>query len=234
MGRQYALFGSGKTGSKIPELLGAGEDYTFFNSGYRPTADRLAGHDAIICFVPGPVLVDYLDLFLSSRLPLVSGATAIDWPENWNQRLKEQRLSWVWSDNFALGMNIVRSLIELLSTLSSLYQQPNFHIHEIHHVNKLDAPSGTALRWQDWLGQEVSISYDRHNDVVGQHQLTLDTEFEKISIKHDAKDRRIFAHGALWACRQLLDADLPPGLLPLDYLTTTQRQGECYVSNQPL
>ena len=67
--------------------------------------------------------------------------------------------------------------------------------------------------------------------MVGTHQLTLDTEFEKITLTHEAKDRRIFAHGAVWATRALLERDLPSGLLPLDYITAMHRQGEYYVSN---
>lgn len=231
MSIRYAVFGSGNTGSKIPELLDAGEEFTFFNSTNKPTAENLAGHDVIICFVPGPVLAEYLDLFASTGIPVVSGATAIDWPDNWDENLKALQLTWIWADNFSLGMNIVKTLINTISAQSALYHSPNFHIHEVHHVNKLDAPSGTAIRWQEWLDRESSISFERTNDVIGNHQLTLDTEYEKITLSHEAKDRRIFAHGALWASRQLVNGDLPYGLLPLEFLTSMQRQGEYYVSN---
>ena len=231
MSRKYALFGSGNTGAKIPELLEAGEQYTFFNSTNVPTADTLVGHDVIICFVPGPVLKDYLELFLSTGIPVVSGATAIDWPVDWDETLKAHQLTWIWADNFSLGMNIIKSLIDRVSAQSALYHNPSFHIHEVHHVNKLDAPSGTALRWRDWLSKDSTISFERTGDVIGNHQLTLNTEYEQITIRHEAKDRRIFAHGALWASQQLLDNDLPNGLLPLEFLTSMQRQGEYYVSN---
>ena len=231
MSRKFALFGSGNTGSKIPELLRADEEYTFFNRSNPPTTEKLAGYDAIICFVPGPVLMEHLDCLASTGIPVVSGATAIEWPENWDETLKELGVTWVWADNFALGMNIVKVLIEQMSALSSLYHEPEFQIHEVHHVNKLDAPSGTAKRWHEWLRHEANMSYDRVDDVVGQHELTLNTEFETITLRHEAKDRRIFAHGALWACRQLIDGQLPHGLLPLEFLTSMQRQGEYYVSN---
>ena len=231
MSKKYALFGTGNTGSKIPELLDDGEEFTFFNSSNKPTAENLAGHDVIICFVPGPVLTDYLELFVSTGIPVVSGATAIDWPADWDETLKTHQLTWIWADNFSLGMNIVKTLINNISALSNLYHDPDFHIHEVHHVNKLDAPSGTAIRWQDWLERDSSISFERTGDVVGRHQLTLDTDYEQITISHEAKDRRIFAHGALWASRQLLAGGLPTGLLPLEYLTSMQRQGEYYVSN---
>jgi len=231
MANKYALLGSGNTGSKIPELLNADEQYTFFNSSNTPTLERLAGHDAIICFVAGPVLEQYLEMLVESNLPVVSGATGIQWPRDLNERLQASGVTWVWADNFALGMNIVKHLIGAVNELSSLYRDPVFQIHEIHHVKKLDAPSGTALRWQDWLQHDAAMSYEREGDVVGTHQLTLDTEFEKITLTHEAKDRRIFAHGALWAARALLERDLPNGLLPLDYITAMHRQGEYYVSN---
>ena len=219
MTRKYALFGSGNTGSKIPELLNADEKYTFFNSSNPLSVESLTDHDAIICFVPGPILLDHLQIILDSKIPLISGATGIDWPTELNQQLVEEKLTWVWADNFALGMNIIRNLIATLSARSSIYQEPDFHIHEAHHENKIDAPSGTAIRWQDWLQQESTISSDRQGDIVGEHHLTLSTEYEKITISHEALDRRIFAHGALWACRQVLNNDVPFGLLPLELLT---------------
>jgi len=231
MTRKYALFGSGNTGSKIPELLNVDEQYTFFNSANPPTVENLAGYDAVICFVAGPVMMEYLDVLIESGLPVISGATGIEWPEDLNERLQSSDVTWIWADNFALGMNLVKHLINTINELSGLYREPSFQIHEIHHVKKLDAPSGTALRWQDWLQQEAEMTYVREGDVVGTHQLTLDTEFEKITLTHEAKDRRIFAHGAVWATRALLERDLPSGLLPLDYITAMHRQGEYYVSN---
>lgn len=231
MTKNYALLGSGNTGSKIPELLNTDEQYTFFNRSNPPTIESLVGFDAVICFVAGPVLLNYLDVLIAAKIPVVSGATGIAWPSDLNERLQAEGVTWIWADNFALGMNLVKHLINTINDLSGLYREPSFQIHEIHHVKKLDAPSGTALRWQEWLQNDATMTYAREGDVVGTHELTLDTEFEKITLTHEAKDRRIFAHGALWATRAMLKTELPSGLLPLDYITAMHRQGEYYVSN---
>lgn len=226
MAKQYALFGAGKTGSKIPGLLHADESYTIFDSTNPPTRDGLTGFDAIISFVPGQVLIEYLDILIESGIPVISGSTGMEWPEHLHDQLQERGTTWVWAHNFALGMTIAKSLIEQLSQMSGLLTDASFGIHEVHHTAKLDAPSGTALSWQHWLGSEANISYDRIDDVIGEHELVLKTQFEEISIRHKALDRTLFANGALWATRQVLETDLPAGLLPLEFLTRMQTQGD--------
>ena len=56
----------------------------------------------------------------------------------------------------------------------------DFHLHEIHHRHKVDAPSGTALKWKEWLDlPQLKISYERQGDVIGLHELTLSGPMEK-------------------------------------------------------
>ena len=109
-------------------------------------------------------------------------------------------------------MNLIKMMIETLGQAPNLFDQTNYHIHEVHHVHKKDAPSGTALAWKNWLGQQAEVTSERTGDVVGDHQLELQTPFEKISLRHQALDRRIFAQGALWGLERTLKNDLGPGL----------------------
>jgi 4-hydroxy-tetrahydrodipicolinate reductase len=87
------------------------------------------------------------------------------------------------------------------------------HIVETHHAAKVDAPSGTARAVQERLagslGQPVPISSVRVGAVPGTHELLLDGAFEQIRLVHEARDRRVFADGALQAARWLAAGRVP-------------------------
>ncbi len=108
-------------------------------------------------------------------------------------------------------------MINTLTKAKNLFSNYSFHIHEVHHTKKLDAPSGTALTWRDWVGENFDISSERTGDVIGDHTLTLKTDNELITLRHEALDRKIFAEGALWACEKV--ASLPSGLHNFQELT---------------
>ena len=96
-------------------------------------------------------------------------------------------------------------MIKNLRSATLLFSDYQFALHETHHQQKVDGPSGTALSWEEWLGEKIDISFDRTGDIVGDHQLTLNTPFEKIYLRHEALDRNIFAQGALWAANHLVN-----------------------------
>jgi 4-hydroxy-tetrahydrodipicolinate reductase len=198
---KLGLLGSGKTGSKVVEL--ANDPVMVFNSRNIPTLEKLKELDVLISFVPGHVFLEYLPLLLEAKVPVVTGSTGFSWPENTQSKLEQAGLTWVHANNFSLGMNIVRMMIENLSLATKLFDQYHCSIHEIHHTKKLDAPSGTALSWQDWFGHPCTITAAREGDVVGFHEMTFDTPQETIKLTHDAKNRAIFAEGAMWAAKIL-------------------------------
>ena len=87
-------------------------------------------------------------------------------------------------------------------------------------TKKLDAPSGTAISWNEWVDSAASdITHERIGDVVGDHEMILNTAYEKISIRHQALDRKIFAKGALWAANYLLNVGTEPGLHLFEEIT---------------
>lgn len=101
-------------------------------------------------------------------------------------------------------MNLIRKAIQSMSAGAGVLKDPAFHIHEVHHIHKKDAPSGTAISWKEWLDQPVNVTSEREGDVNGIHELTIKTATEEITLKHDALDRSIFAEGAIWAAEQLV------------------------------
>lgn len=208
---KIALIGTGKTGGKVAELLGEEQVAGMFDSSNKPTPERLGGADAAIIFVPGSAVPEVKDVVLEAGLPAAWGSTGYEWPEDLDRVLAEKGLKWLKASNFSLGMNIIRRCLRVISEGSGLLPDPEFHIHEIHHIHKKDAPSGTALSWRDWLGKDAEITSERKGDIKGIHELQVKTDSESIWLKHEAHDRRIFAEGAIWAAKQLVKETVEPG-----------------------
>ncbi|MBK22561.1 MAG: hypothetical protein CME70_01035 [Halobacteriovorax sp.] len=209
---KVAVLGKGKTGKKVIEKLGVHNQHTVFDSTNPPTLEKLKGHDVIISFLPGEPFLNYLEILVDSKIPVVTGSTGFEWPSQIASKLVKNGTPWVRAHNFSLGMNLVHEMIKVLSKAEKLFEKPNFKIHEIHHIMKVDAPSGTALSWQDWSKQKCDITSARTGDVVGDHKLTVETETEDIIVQHQAKDRGIFAAGALWSAQKIIDGQVPAGL----------------------
>ena len=220
---KYAILGSGKTGCKVVDIL-KDSSHTVFNNSNKISVEKLADHDVLISFVNGQVLLDNLDILLESGIPHVTGATGVDWPKDLNDRLITAKTKWMIASNFSLGMNLVKAMINCLGKANLLFKNFEFKIHEVHHSQKLDAPSGTALSWKDWLGStsNIPISSERVGNITGIHEVRLNTENEEIFLRHEAKDRKIFAEGAVWAAQQMVeDNNIQPGLHKFeDYAAT--------------
>ncbi|MFT6069151.1 MAG: 4-hydroxy-tetrahydrodipicolinate reductase [Bacteriovoracaceae bacterium] len=209
---KIAVLGKGKTGKKVIEQLGFEHEHTIFDSVNPPTLESLKGHDVVISFLPGEPFLSYIDILVDSKIPVVTGSTGFDWPSEIDKRLKENKTPWVRAHNFSLGMNLVHEMIRVMSKADKLFSAPRFKIHEVHHIMKVDAPSGTALSWQEWSEHECKITSARTGDVVGDHKLTIETETEDIIVQHQAKDRGIFAAGALWSADKIIKKEVPAGL----------------------
>lgn len=201
---KISVIGTGKTGSKVVEMLGDNLAYAFDESN-PPTLEKLKESDAVIIFVPGDSVADIFNLVLESGVPAAWGSTGFDWPNDLDDKVKAAQTKWVLATNFSLGMNIIRNAINKISEGSEILNNPEFSIHEIHHVHKKDAPSGTALSWKEWLAKEAEVTSAREGDVNGIHELTVKTETEEIKLCHEALDRSLFAEGAIWAAEQLIN-----------------------------
>lgn len=121
----------------------------------------------------------------------------------------------LWSPNFSVGVQLFLAIVEDAARRAREVAGFDVHIVETHHAAKMDAPSGTAMaigeRVEDGLGRTVPVSSIRVGSVPGTHEVLLDAAFEQISLRHEARDRRVFADGALTAARWLA-APRPPAL----------------------
>lgn len=211
---KVAIIGKGRTGGALLSLLDKDQIVGPFGRSNPATLDALNAADVVICFVPAEAMDELTPLLLEARLPVVWGVTGYQWPETLSNQLKDAGLTWVKGHNFSLIMPIIKRALNALGLIKALDPNSQFAIHEVHHTGKLDAPSGTALSWGDWLvdGQnsvklgDITITSDRVGEVVGDHQLTISNGDETISLQHQAHDRRLFARGALWAAQQLVTA----------------------------
>lgn len=213
----YSVIGTGKTGGAVVDFLG--DSAVTFNSDNPATADALRETDIAIIFVPGTAAAEVSETVLEAGIPAIWGTTGYQWPENLSEIVKDAEARWVLGSNFSLGMNLVRKALNILGKGSDLLAEPAFHIHEVHHKHKQDAPSGTALSWQEWLGKEANISSDRQGDVKGIHNLHIKTAMESIRLEHEAHSRSLFAEGAVWAANYLLaNPYISPGIYPFSDL----------------
>ena len=206
---KIALLGNGKTGHFIKN---SDFEVSVFNSTNILTKVKIEDCDIVISFVPGSVFVEYIDELFESKKPVIVASTGFQWPNNFDKKLKEENLTWVYSSNFSKGLFIYKALIELLEKKYKLLNSPTCHIHEVHHTKKLDSPSGTALSINAWFGNNAKITSERTGDIVGFHELTISTDSEEIKISHNAKTRKVFADGAIKACELVLQNKLKPGL----------------------
>lgn len=218
-----ALLGNGRTGNNIHAVISQDDSITDFNLQNLPTLDNLKGHDVVISFLPGNAFLDYYRLLIEARIPVVSGSTGFSWPENAASEIQQTETAWITASNFSLGMQLVHDAIIALGSGINLLPEATTSIHEIHHIHKKDSPSGTALKWQEWFGQDVTITSQKLGETVGDHQLTIDTPTETIRLQHVAKDRKIFAAGAVWAAHKI--GELPAGLHNFEDVVNKFKQG---------
>ena len=198
---KYAVIGNGKTGSRVQAQLDSlGAENEVFDSENKPTSKRLASFGVGICYVNVDTFTSLSPLMIESKIPLVIGTTGFEWDSNTFTLVKDNECKWIKSANFSIGINLINNFLKKsFNDSGSKLLDYEISIHEKHHENKKDAPSGTALHFSKLIDREAKISFERKNDIVGFHSFKMETEDESITIVHDAKNRNLFARGAVLA-----------------------------------
>jgi len=143
-----------------------------------------------------------LDLLLDvADLPLVLASTGLN--DELKEKIKEKasKIPVFYSANYSVGLFKLLDLLE-----NAGLEAENAQITETHHINKKDAPSGTALLIQERLAIPSPIMSIREEDVFGIHEISYKLGEEILSFKHTALNREIFATGALAACEFIFKA----------------------------
>lgn len=201
---KVAIFGRGKTGGQLLGLIPESGIVGPFGRTL-PSVQVLDSADVAIVFVPGEGIHQIIDLLIKAKLPAVIGTTGVDTPPSLHAQLVTNDLAWVWSSNFSLGVHLMKALVQKLASYQSIMAESSLTLLDIHHTHKKDAPSGTAKLINSWLPTPVSIDSLREGDEVGTHVLSLKNSLEELSVTHRAFDRKVFAQGAIWAAKQLLE-----------------------------
>lgn len=143
----------------------------------------------------------------AAGVPVVSGTTGWKIEEfrikNFELRTKNSDRGVMWSSNYSIGVNLLFALNKQLAKFMEAYPNYTPHMTEVHHIHKLDAPSGTAKTLQEAIGEErlpvTDIESIREGEVPGIHTIRWDSEVDTITISHSAKSRKGFALGAVIA-----------------------------------
>jgi len=216
---KIALLGYGKMGKVIERIALERGHEIVLKKDESNTFDGLSTADVAIDFSVPTAAVTNISNCFHANVPVVSGTTG--WLEHFDEMValcNEKQGGFISSSNFSLGVNIFFELNEYLAKIMSQFDSYKVTMEEIHHTQKLDAPSGTAIslakgviensKYANWTldeakNNEIHIEAKRIGDVPGTHTVTYDSIVDSIELKHTAHNREGFALGAVIAAEWL-------------------------------
>ncbi len=219
---KIALIGYGKMGKEIEQVaLSRGHQIVSIidvNTIENFDSEEFKSADVAIEFSqPAVAFENYKKCFVAN-VPVVAGTTG--WLENLctiKEICAREGKTFFYASNYSVGVNIFFAVNKYLARIMNNFPGYEVSMEEIHHIHKLDAPSGTAIslaegiienldRKGSWTIEEpvtdpsvLHIRSLREGEVPGIHEVTYESEADIISIKHDAKSRKGFALGAVIA-----------------------------------
>lgn len=210
-----AILGYGKMGKVIERLAKERGHIIVLKVTSEDKAYNLDNVDVAIDFSIPDSAVDNISKCLNSGVPIISGTTG--WLESYDDMVKlchEKKGTFLYASNFSLGVNIFFELNRTLAKLMQKLPEYTVSLEEIHHTQKLDAPSGTAISlakdicahsdYDNWTlnvpkTNDIKITAKRIEDVPGTHEVTYKSDIDSIQITHTAHSRDGFALGAVVA-----------------------------------
>ena len=202
-----ALIGYGRMGQLIEQIaLEKGHTISvIINSSNKIENQDFSNTDVAIDFSTPNSAYYNIQFILNLGIPMVSGTTAwLENLENAKQLAKEKATGFLYASNFSIGVNLFFELNKKLCLLMQNQPEYKASIKEIHHTEKLDMPSGTALSLQSQIANTINIESERTENFPGTHIVKYDSEIDSISITHQAHNRIGFAQGALIAAEWLI------------------------------
>ena len=217
---KIALLGYGKMGKTIEQIAVArGHEIVLKIDNAETSYDITIADVAIEFSTPNSAFAN-ISNSLTHKVPVVAGTTG--WLSQYNEAValcKAQQTAFLYASNFSIGVNVFFALNKTLAKLMSGLKEYEVAIEEIHHTQKLDAPSGTAITlaegiiaetdkagWHlDTAGEnEIPIVAKRIDSTPGTHIITYSSEVDTIEIKHTAHNRNGFALGAVMAAEWIV------------------------------
>jgi 4-hydroxy-tetrahydrodipicolinate reductase len=204
------LLGRGKTGSLVAEVARQrGHDIRVVGAtenagGAALTAEMLRGIDVVIDFTAPSCIVGNIEACVGAGKNVIVGTTGWYGELDRIRKLVESHgTGFVYAANFSIGVSLFFDVTR--AAAAALQHQYSGQIFERHHADKKDAPSGTAMAIQRVIreasgkGENLEIISFREGEVVGMHEIVLESSADRIYLCHDAKSRQGFADGAVRA-----------------------------------
>lgn len=217
---KIALLGYGKMGKVIERIALERGHKIVLKKDHDSSFEGLENADVAIDFSVPDSAVENISECLNKDIPVISGTTGwlTDYPKM-VELCNAKNGSFIYGSNFSLGVNVFFELNEYLAKMMGNLKQYNVSMEEIHHTQKLDAPSGTAITlaegvikhtdYANWtletpISNEIHIEAKRIENIPGTHSIFYDSEVDQIEIKHTAHSREGFALGAVIAAEWLV------------------------------
>jgi len=224
---KVTLFGYGKMGKLIEEcLIKKGHEVAQkFDAQTIPTKDNLTRTDVIIDFSIPSAVESNLYVALELNIPLVIGTTG--WYQNigrYTELTISKNGSVIYGSNFSIAVNLFYLINTYAAKVFNKFPDFEASVHEVHHIHKKDAPSGTGIaianqiilehsKYTDYkhidihdadiLKDNLSITSDRTGEVIGFHEVSYKSQNDIIKLSHDANSRIGFAEGAVLAAEMV-------------------------------
>ena len=218
---KIALFGYGKMGKVIDKIAKNRGHKIIYRIDENSINYDLKKVDVAIDFSTPKAAFSNINMALENSIPIISGTTG--WLDNYNKVVKlcnEKNGAFLYASNFSLGVNIFFEINRQLAKIMNNYPEYVIKMKEIHHIEKIDAPSGTAItlaesiiketdyqKWslnKDFKKNEISIEVQRLSDNTGTHEVIYKSDIDEIKIKHAAVNREGFGLGAVIAAEWLI------------------------------
>ncbi len=217
---KIALVGYGKMGQIIDKIATERGHEVVARLNAMPTVESLNGAEVAIEFSKPEVAYENIKFCLENNVSVVCGTTGwLDKKSEIEQIAVDHKVGFIYGSNFSLGVNLFFALNEKLADMMKNFNEYNIQLEEIHHIHKLDAPSGTAIslaegimkqnpKFDTWKLDEtqenqLGITAIRENEVPGTHSIYYQSAVDEIEIKHTAHNRNGFALGAVVAAEWL-------------------------------
>lgn len=215
-----ALFGYGKMGKMIEALAVQKNHKIVAKIDIDTTEIDFSTIDVAIDFSLPSAAFDNIKMCLENNTPIISGTTG--WLHKYEDAValcNQNNGAFIYASNFSLGVNLFFELNDYLAKMMANLRDYKVSLEEIHHTQKLDAPSGTAItlaegvikntgytEWKLDANEDgiLSIKAIRETDVPGTHSINYTSPVDSIEIKHTAHNREGFALGALTAAEWIV------------------------------
>ncbi|MCY4160846.1 MAG: 4-hydroxy-tetrahydrodipicolinate reductase [Flavobacteriaceae bacterium] len=214
---KIAIFGYGKMGQLIEKMALQHSYQVVYIQDFKFSRGSINQASVAIVFSTPDAVIENIEYAFKHNLNVVCGSTG--WLKDYKkvtQMTKQSKCGFLYASNFSIGVNVLFEMNRKLAHTMKSLNDYEVSITETHHTEKLDKPSGTAItlaedlvhihQLQNWTIQkaskdELQINSHRKAKVMGDHQITYNSEIDELSIVHKAHNRNGFAHGALIAAK---------------------------------